>query len=86
MATTTINLNKEIVDKAQIYAASKGKSLSSIIEDYLNLLTFKDKKQSTELEGVPDIVLSLLGAGSPVKEDDLNGRKAYYNHLEKKHK
>ena len=73
MATTTINLNKEIVDRAQIYAASKEKSLSSIIEDYLNLLTFKDKKQSTELEGVPDIVLCLLGAGSPVKEDDLNG-------------
>ena len=40
MATTTIHLNKEIVDKAQRYAASEGKSFAVIIEDYLTRLTF----------------------------------------------
>lgn len=86
MATTTIHLNKEIVDKAQRYAASEGKSLTSIIEDYLARLTFKGKKQNLDLEEVPDIVLSLLGAGAPLDDDDINGRKAYYDYVEKKHK
>lgn len=86
MATTTIHLNKEIVDKAQRYAASEGKSLTSIIEDYLARLTFKGKKQDLDLEEVPDIVLSLLGAGAPLDDDDINGRKAYYDYVEKKHK
>ena len=82
----TIHLNKEIVDKAQRYAASEGKSLTSIIEDYLVRLTFKGKKQDLDLEEVPDIVLSLLGAGAPLDDDDINGRKAYYDYVEKKHK
>lgn len=86
MATTTIHLNKEIVDKAQRYAASEGKSLTSIIEDYLARLTFKGKMQDLDLEEVPDIVLSLLGAGAPLDDDDINGRKAYYDYVEKKHK
>ena len=86
MATTTIHLNNEIVDKAQRYAASEGKSLTSIIEDYLARLTFKEKKQDLDLEEVPDIVLSLLGAGAPLDDDDINGRKAYYDYVEKKHK
>ena len=70
MATTAIRLNKELVDKAQAYATAEGKSLSSIIEDFLSRLT---------------IVLSLLGAGAQVDDDDINGRKAYYGHLEQKH-
>ena len=34
---------------------------------------------------MPDIVLSLLGAGAPLNDDDINGRKAYYAYLEKKY-
>lgn len=80
MATTAIRLDKELVDKAQVYATSEGKSLSSIIEDFLSHLTSKK-----ETEEVPDIVLSLLGAGTRVDDEDINGRKAYYGHLEEKH-
>ena len=36
-------------------------------------------------EEVPDIVLSLLGAGTPVSDDDLNARKAYNEYLEEKY-
>lgn len=38
-----------------------------------------------DLEEVPDIVLSLLGAGAPLGDDDINGRKAYYDYVERKH-
>ena len=71
MATTAIKLDKELVDKAQAYAASEGKTLSSIIESFLSRLTAKEQKP----EEIPDIV-------SP---DDINGREAYYSHLEQKH-
>lgn len=81
MATTAIRLNKELVDKAQAYATAEGKSLSSIIEDFLSRFT----SSREETEEIPDIVLSLLGAGDPVDDDDINGRKAYYGHLEQKH-
>ena len=37
-------------------------------------------------EEIPDIVLSLLGAGTPVTDDDLNARKAYNEYLEEKYK
>lgn len=45
MATTTIHLNKEIVDKAQRYAASERKSLAAIIEDYLTRLLLKERSK-----------------------------------------
>ena len=42
--------------------------------------------QEAAKETVPDIVLSLLGAGEPVADDDLNARKAYNQYLEDKYK
>jgi len=35
---------------------------------------------------VPDVVLSLLGAGVSVAKDDINGREAYNHYLEEKYK
>ncbi len=43
-------------------------------------------KTAAKDEEVPDIVLSLLGAGSPVADDDLNASKAYNEYLEEKYK
>ena len=37
-------------------------------------------------QAVPDVVLSLLGAGEPVSDDDLNAREAYNQYLEEKYK
>ena len=56
-----------------------------MIEYYLARLTFKRKKPEPDLEEVPAIILSLLGAGTPLDDDDINGRKAYYAYLEKKY-
>lgn len=41
---------------------------------------------SSEEQAAPDIVLSLLGAGMPIADSDLNGRNDYYHFLEEKHK
>lgn len=83
METTQINLDKSVVDKAVAYARQRGVDLSSLIEDYLNRLVQQPK---TEDNAIPDIVLSLLGAGQSVDKDDLNGRKAYQKYLEDKYR
>lgn len=83
METTQIHLNKNTVDKAIVYARQRGLDLSSIIESYLNRLVQQPKAVE---EPIPDIVLSLLGAGEPLEEDDLNGRKAYHKYLEEKYR
>lgn len=83
METTQIKLDKNVVDKAIAYAHQKGVNLSSLIEDYLNRLI---QQSETEDEAIPDIVLSLLGAGQSVDEEDINGREAYQKYLEEKYR
>ena len=41
---------------------------------------------SIDEQTIPDVVLSLLGAGLPLDDNDLNGRNAHYQFLEEKHK
>lgn len=82
MKTTQIKLNKNVVDKAVAYARQRGLDLSSIIENYLDRLVQQPKVNE---EPIPDIVLSLLGAGKIDDDDDLNGRKAYHKYLEEKY-
>lgn len=83
MQTTEIHLDKNLVDKAVAYATRKGENLTSLIESYLSRLV---QQENASEEAIPDIVLSLLGAGDAVAEDDLNGREAYHNYLEEKYR
>ena len=80
-----IAINSIIYQKAQAYAQQNGLNLTTVIENFL--VRFMGKNQSTtEKENVPDVVLSLLGAGESVDDDDINGRKAYSQYLEEKYK
>ena len=79
-----IAINPEVYRSAQIFAQSQGLNLKSVIEDFL--ISFARKERQPTDQAVPDVVLSLLGAGEPVAEHDLNGREAYYQYLEEKHK
>ena len=53
----TLNLDKEIINEAKIYAKSHRVSLSKWIENYLNSLTQKSKEKS-----IPEIrkILKML--------------------------
>jgi hypothetical protein len=44
----TLSINKEIVRKAKIYAKTKGRSLSDLVENYLKLLTKNAPIEETE--------------------------------------
>lgn len=79
-----IAINRNIYQQAQAYAQGKGLNLGSVIE---NFLVQPISRKSVEKEMVvPDAVMSLLGAGDSVAADDLNGREAYYQYLEEKHR
>ena len=40
----TLTIEDEVIDSAKDYAKSKGKSLSKIVENYLRLISSKNRK------------------------------------------
>ena len=79
-----VAINKNIYNKAQSYAQKQGTNIAAVIEDFLML--FIVKNEQNEKQTIPDVVLSLVGAGEPIADDDLNGRNAYYKYIEEKYK
>ena len=78
-----VAINSKLYQQAPVYAQKKGLNLTAVIESFL--LRFIDNSKTDE-QPVPDVVLSLLGAGEPVANDDLNAREAYNEYLDEKYK
>ncbi len=57
MSKLTLSINQMVIDEAKEYAKSNGKSLSSIVEEYLKSLakTEKSKKKKTSMELVREL-------------------------------
>lgn len=95
MCTINLTLDETLVEKVRPYIADD-KALErwvqqlveeAVLDFYARQKTHRaGQSQSLDGQDVPDMVLGLLGAGLPLADDDLNGRKAYYQHLEEKHK
>lgn len=77
-------IDRGIYSQAQQVAKTRGLSIDKVVENFLRAFISRNKT-STEQE-IPDIVMSLVGAGSPVADDDLNARQAYNEYLEEKYK
>ena len=78
-----VAINPSLYGAAQTYAEQRGLNLTMMIEGFLERFINKEKAKTQEL---PDVVVSLLGAtGGQLAEDDINGRKAYYKHIEEKY-
>ena len=78
-----IAINPSLYDTARGYAESQGLNMTVLIENFLE--RYIRSKSKVEENDVPDVVLNLLGAGTPVSDSDVNGREAYYKHLEEKY-
>jgi hypothetical protein len=72
-----LNLDKEIINEAKIYAKNHSVSLSKLIENYLNSLTIKSKEKPS----VCALVESLTGI---IPNDD-DERDDYRNYIDKKY-
>lgn len=73
----TLNLDKEIINEAKIYAKSHSVSLSKLIENYLNSLTQKSNEKSS----VSALVESLTG----IIPNDYEERDDHRNYIDKKY-
>jgi hypothetical protein len=80
-AKLTLNLKKELVEKAKTLASKKNISLSKLIEDYLIELTSSHNKDSIIIS---EFVKSLFIKGKI--PPDFNYKKEIASYLEKKHK
>ena len=92
MCTVSIKVNDNLLQKAWAnmgYDVDMTEWMQQQMEAILIRMAMVSEKTTTtsQAEGqpIPDIVLSLLGAGMPLTDDDLNGREAYYKHLNEKH-
>ena len=83
-AIMEVAINSQLYKQASTYAKQQGLSLTTVIENFL--VRYIGHSKEVEEQAVPDVVLSLLGAGEPVSDDDLNAREAYNQYLEEKYK
>ena len=77
-----VAINSSIYRQAQTRAKEQGLNLSTLIENFLVRFVSKGTAQQ---EAVPDVVLSLLGAGR-APDGSKSEQEAYYQYLEEKYK
>lgn len=81
----TLKLDKNVIEKAKIYAAEQERSLSKIIESYLQVITSEKKNNDfEEIEITPFVKSISIGKGEI--SSDLDYKKEYYEHLLEKYK
>ncbi len=82
-AKLTLKLDKSVIDRAKNYASLHNRSLSRLIESYLQSLVEKDESLSDENEISPFVKSMKSGVSLPVDSDD---RNVYRDHLAEKYK
>lgn len=82
-AKLTLKLNQEVIEKAKKYATSQNRSLSRLIESYLNSLVEPEKESDLKIPITPFV--KNLGMKLPIPQD-LDERKAYRDYLEEKYR
>lgn len=81
----TLKLDKTVIEKAKQYAASQNRSLSKIIEAYLQTLTNKAKTIKKETEIPISSFVKSMSTGIQIPPD-LDSKKEYMDHLLEKYK
>jgi hypothetical protein len=81
----TLKLNKRVIERAKVYAASHKRSLSRIIESYLQSLTIQEDSENDKgsMEISPFVKSISSGVHIPA---DLDYKTDYSNYLTGKYK
>lgn len=79
-AKLTLKLNKKSIERAKKYARKNKKSLSSMVENYFNIVS--EKNEITDIEISPN-VLELSGVINLKKQ--INIKEEYQKHIENKY-
>ena len=81
----TLKLDKSVIDRAKVYAASHKRSLSRIIESYLQSLMIQEDSESNKnaIQISPFVKSMSSGVHLPA---DLDYKTEYSNYLTRKYK
>lgn len=79
----TLKLNKNVIEEAKIYASSRKRSLSSIVEDFLRSITLRENVQADDPEISPFVKSMSTGVIIPA---ELDVKTAHREFLKEKHK
>lgn len=82
-AKLTLKLNKDTIDKAKVYASSQKRSLSRLVESYLESITNTDNTIQDENQ-ISSFVKSMK-TGVEVSSD-IDDKEIYRDYLEEKYK
>jgi hypothetical protein len=82
-AKLTLKLNQEVIEKAKKYAAAQNRSLSRLIESYLNSLVETEKEPNSQVTITPFV--KNLGIKLPIPSD-FDEKKSYRDYQEEKHR
>lgn len=77
----TLNVDKDIAEKAKRFARSQGRSLSNLIENYLKSLVESPEKG----QSFSPIVANLLGSVSVEKPSEFDEKQVLADELNKKY-
>jgi plasmid stability protein len=80
----TLKLDKNVIEKAKIYAAQQKRSLSDVVENYLKAVTSMEKKDDNDEIKISDFVKSIAIDGVNLPED-FNYKKEIQEILSKKY-
>ena len=78
----TLTVEKEVIERAKIYAKDSGRSLSEMVENYLNSITLH--QHSSSKKGISNRLHQIVGAIRLPK--DFDEKEEIKNYLSKKHR
>ena len=81
----TLKLDKAVIEKAKQYAQSHKRSLSGIIESYLEAITIREEPESGENDFEISPFIKSISTGVHIPAD-LDYKSAYSNYLTDKYK
>jgi hypothetical protein len=78
----TLSLEKEVIEKAKIYAKGTGRSLSEMVENYFRNLISKSEKNNNESNDIDERLKKITGVVTLPDDFDMEKAKEEY-HKEK---
>jgi hypothetical protein len=78
----TLSLEKEVIEKAKIYAKGTGRSLSEMVENYFRNLISKSEKNNNESNDIEERLKKITGVVTLPDDFDVEKAKEEY-HKEK---
>ena len=78
----TLSLEKEVIEKAKIYAKGTGRSLSEMVENYFRNLISKSEKNNNESNDIDERLKKITGVVTLPDDFDIEKAKEEY-HKEK---